>query len=203
MVPIHDTDLAEERWSKSEWESYELWEKIELRLRRRKILWILGAAVLFLALSSVPILMDRRPKWAGQGVARKLASLINQLKREASVAHSAYSLQLGGEGNMSYEISRSPSCGADSGAARTPVGRGSLESPGQENRFSVLAPEQGAQIGIPGLRLQFCYDPLKGSSTTEELSGIGVIPVNDLTEKRMDRISILLLKGASAEISFD
>jgi hypothetical protein len=208
MVPIHDTDLAEERWSKSEWESYELWEKIEVRLRKRKLLWIVGAVVLFLALSSVPILIDRKPKWAGQGMARRLASVINQVKREASVAHQAYRLRLdgantGGAGGIAsheYEISRSASCEGPSFQA---VSRGSLARPGEEGVYGILTPEQGRELGIPGLTLELCYDPLKGSASSGSLAGIGVIPVNDLTEKRTDRISILLLNGPSAEITFD
>ena len=34
MVPIYESDVAEERWSKSEWNHYELWEKVEQRVRR-------------------------------------------------------------------------------------------------------------------------------------------------------------------------
>ena len=50
MVPIHDTDVAEERWSQAEWENYELWEKVELKLKRKKQLWILATFLVFLAL---------------------------------------------------------------------------------------------------------------------------------------------------------
>lgn len=200
MAPIHDTDIAEERWSKSEWESYELWEQIEVRLRRRRTLWISAAILLFLALSSVPIIIDRRPKWVGQAVARQLASLLNRVKREASVAHQAYQLTLRGEGNTAYEITRAENCGD---THRELVRQGSLLLPSQTNLFAILNPEQGRELGIPGLRLDFCYDPLKGSFSPEVLSGLGVVPAKDLTERRLDRISILLLRGPSAEISFD
>ena len=27
MAPIYDTDIAQSRWDKADWENYELWEK--------------------------------------------------------------------------------------------------------------------------------------------------------------------------------
>ena len=65
MVPIHDTDLAQERWSQTEWEHYELWEKLEVKLS--DVARPSGSAplpfLLFFILSSVPILIEHWPKW--------------------------------------------------------------------------------------------------------------------------------------------
>jgi hypothetical protein len=80
MVPIHDTDLAQERWSQTEWEHYELWEKLEAKFRRRKAVWIGAAVLLFFVLSSVPILIEHWPKWIALGANRKLSEEINRLK---------------------------------------------------------------------------------------------------------------------------
>src|SRR5262245_34313847 len=102
MVPIHDTDVASERWSKAEWEHYELWEKIEQRYRRRRRLWILGTVAVFVALSSIPVIMDRWPHWASVTASRKLASEINALKRDASIEHQAFRLRFEGKGALSY-----------------------------------------------------------------------------------------------------
>lgn len=48
MVPIYDSDVAEERWSKAEWRNYELWEKLEQRQIRKKRLWIMATILVFL-----------------------------------------------------------------------------------------------------------------------------------------------------------
>jgi hypothetical protein len=71
-----------------------------------------------------------------------------------------------------------------------------------KDEFVVLSSDQGVGLGVPGLLREICYDPTQGS-VLEENNGFGVISVKDLTEKRLDRLTILLVSGPSAEISFD
>lgn len=203
MVPIHDTDVAEERWSKAEWENYELWEKVELRLRRHRRLWILGTLFLFVVLSAVPIVLDRWPKWATRAVIVKLAYEINQMKRDAGTNRSAYRLRFIQQKSLSYKIEKIPDCSTEQGEV---VKSGSFEIQQFGYSFSWINPSQGQELGIPGLANEFCYDYLAGNGAVLKglsIIGLGIIPDNDLTEKRTDRLSILVLSGPSAEISFD
>ncbi len=200
MVPIHDTDVAEERWSKAEWERFELWEKVEVRLRRRKLLWILGTVVLFMSLSSIPIVWDRKPKWRTLSVARQLAQEINHLKGEASLAHQAYRIRFVAGGDFDYRVERAASC--KPGEASTIVREGIIATPAEGVR--LLDAEQGSKLDIPGLVTELCYDPLSDSPESEgALRAFGVIPANDLTDHRADRVSIVLLKSEIAEASFE
>jgi hypothetical protein len=203
MVPIHDTDVAEERWSQSEWENYELWEKVELRLKRSKRLWVLATLIVFLALSAVPIVMDRWPKWKSRAMAVSLAQEINFVKKEASLGRGVYRLKLLAEPGARYQIDRVSSCSAAQGEL---VKAGDLAQASERDEYTWLLPSQGSDLGVPGLVHEFCYDSLSGSHSSlqgKSVVGFGIIPVRDLTEKRIDRLSLLLLSGLSAEISFD
>lgn len=203
MVPIHDTDVAEERWSQAEWENYELWEKVELKLKRKKQLWILATVLVFLALSAVPIVVDRLPKWMTRSVARTLAQEINRIKREASTDRVAYRLKFPDTSKLDYVVEKLPSCGSQTGEV---VRTGNLFQTKNPGDYSILNSSEGITHGVPGLIDRFCYDSLSGSSAElngETAVGFGIIPVKDLTEKRMDRLTVLLLTGSSAEISFD
>lgn len=215
MVPIHDTDLAEERWSQSEWDNYELWEKIEYRLKRRKKLWVFATFILFIALSAVPIVLDRWPKWKTRAFARKLAQEINHIKNDAITQRAAFRLRFAGEGKLSYAVEKLESCSSQHGEI---VRSGTLSSSAalttdvvpeskESNRgYTWLSESAGTELQVPGLVQEFCYDYLLGSSATQQdgvIIGFGIISVKDLTEKRLDRLSLLILSGTSAEISFD
>lgn len=203
MAPIHDTDVAEERWSKSEWENYELWEKVEIRLKRNKRFWIFVTLMVFLILSAIPIAIDRWPKWITRSISRHMASEINLIKREAGVNRAAYRLKMVGEGRLSYVIERLPNCSVPQGEV---VRTGSLEKESFRGNYTWVSSTQAVELGVPGLTHEFCYDYLLGSdvaSKSDAMVGMGFIPVKDLAEKRIDRLSILLFSGSSAEISFD
>lgn len=210
MVPIHDTDLAEERWSKASWENYELWEKAEGREKRRRQLWITATCVLFLFLSSVPVALDQWPKWMTQHIAGKFAREINRMKRDASIARAPYRIRLSTNGNLSFTVEKLKKCPTSQQKLADEPGElirtTSLNIGPSNGTYTWISPEQGATLQIPGLVSQFCFDPLVGSNLAEigkKVAGFGVISVNDLTEKRLDRMSLLLLTGSSAEITFE
>jgi hypothetical protein len=203
MAPIYDTDLAEERFSKDEWGRYELWEKVEVRLRRRKRLWIGAACFIFICLSSVPIVMDRSPKWKALAASRRLGQEINRIKRDASTQHAAYRLRFKGDGNLAYVIEKSENC---SSAVASSEREGALVYGNDASQFTLVSPKTGDELGISGFVESICYDYLSGSDAIlrgEPLVGFGIMPVNDVTEKRTDRLAILLASGPSAEISFE
>lgn len=205
MVPIHDTDIAEERWSQAEWQHYELWEKVEAKIKRRKWLWITGAGFVFLALSSVPIITDRLPWWNSLSASRKLANEIGALKRDATLHRAAYRIRFDADGSLRYAIEKGASCG-DSGA--TVVRKGALLKKSRLDEYALISPKASETLGISGLGTSFCYDYLAGSEavlTGQKLSGFAIAPVKDLASEpaRKDRVSVLLLAGPSAEISFE
>ena len=205
MAPIHDTDVASEygkdRWSKLDWENYELWEKIEVRLRRRKWLWIWSAVAVFLAFSSIPILIDRWPKWTALSANRHLAQEIGVLKRQSGIEGRAFRLRFTETSPATYAVERADRC-SDSNweTLRTQTLVGGTNSAD----FSLLKAEFGEKLGVPGLVDHFCYDALSGSDMAgESLHGFGILPVKDLTDRRIDRLSVLLIQGPSAELSFE
>ena len=199
MVPIHDTDVALERWNKAEWSHYELWEKTEQRLKLRKQLWIGLIAIIFIMLSAVPILKDRWPKWRGLTATRRLSEELNRMKRDASIEQSPMRLRFQGAGSLTFVIEKVSNCQAASGVT---LRTGDLLKEPEQSTFILMSSENGRMLGVPGLIEQFCYDPFKGANITG-LNAVGIISAKDLTERRLDRISLLLLSGPSAEISFD
>jgi hypothetical protein len=204
MVPIHDTDVGSERWSKAEWEHYELWEKTESRMRKRKGLWIGATALVFLLISSIPVIMDRSPKWAAMKYSRKLASEISAIKRQAGIDQQAFRLKFTDGSKLDYVIEKSPRCNDPS----VTIVRGGNLADGKStgDAYEILSSPVAKELSIPGIVQSFCYDAYSGSEPSEKgenLVGFAIIPVKDLTAKKTDRISIVLLKGPSAEISFD
>lgn len=197
MVPIYDSDIASSRWSRGQWEHYELWEKIEGRLRRKKMLWIGSVLILFVLTFSIGIIQERRVKWGTYTTARILAEQINSIKKEAALNRQAYRIQLLHEG-LSYQILKGDSC-AD--PKMVPVRAGRL---GQMNGdYIFLDPKIGENISIPGLVDEFCYDSLRGSLPHESVIGIGIVSAKDLAGQRLDRVSLLVLSGSSGEIAFE
>jgi hypothetical protein len=203
MAPIYDTDVAKQRWEQGEWDHYELWEKVEHRLRRYRRIWIGSTVAVFIALSSVPIIMDRSWKWASLGASRHLAQEINRLKKEAGIDHAAYRIRFKGDGSLAYQIEKANSC---SDPHTTVVRSGSLVPEEKLAGFTLLNHAHGQGASLPGLVEDLCYDYLSGSDTVlrgDAVAGFGIVPAKDLAEQRMDRLAILLVNGPSAEISFE
>jgi hypothetical protein len=203
MAPIYDSDVAEERWSQSEWSRYELWEKVEHRLRRNKRFWIGLAVLIFLSISSIPVAIDQRPRWAALSLARELALEINRLKLDASLQHQAYRIRFDGPGSLDFVVEKAESC---SSAAFEEARKGALLSGKGSVPFQLLNRQKAGEAGIPGVVTEFCYDPLQGNSNvlqSKESVGFAIAPANDLTANRFDRLAILLVSGPSAEVSFD
>lgn len=205
MVPIYESDVAEERWSKTEWNHYELWEKVEQRIRRYNRLWIAGTAFVFLLLSSVPIVMDQHPHWTALAATRRLGQEIDHMKKDAAMAHVPFRIRFSksGEDSVSYQVEKVDQCTSPSG---TVVRTGSLVSGSDVSKYSLLTRQMGESLSIPGLLDEYCYDPLQGSAPAihgDNVSGFAIAPVKDLTDKRTDRIAVLLVTGSSAELSFE
>ena len=68
----------------------------------------------------------------------------------------------------------------------------------------MLTEAVGLSLELPYLSQQFCYDPergqvLKGASVP--LTALGLIPVKDLAEKRLDRVTLLEVRGSQAALT--
>ncbi|MFL5815432.1 MAG: hypothetical protein ACJ763_17790 [Bdellovibrionia bacterium] len=205
MVPIYESDVAEERWSKTEWNHYELWEKVEQRIRRYNRLWIAATVFVFLLLSSVPIVMDQYPHWTALAATRRLGQEVDHMKREAAMAHVPYRIRFlkSDVSGVSYQVEKVDQCSSPQG---TIVRTGALVSASQVTQYMLLSRQMGESLSIPGLLEEYCYDPLRGSDPAargENVSGFAVMPVKDLADHRADRIAVLLLTGPSAELSFE
>ena len=213
MAPIYESDLAEERFAQDEWNSYELWEKVEVRLRRKKRFWIGLTVLTYLTLSSVPIVQERLPKWSALKVTRLMGQELNALKRDAIRTKAAYRLRFKGQGSLDYVVERAQNCSESSfqfereGSFRREKSswfdRMRDESGGD---LALVSPDQASQLGLRGIVEHYCYDYLAGSDgilRDEPLTGFAVIPVKDLANDRMDRLSVLLSQGASGDLSFE
>jgi len=93
MAPIYDTDVEQERFEKEEWKNFELWEKIEQRLRKKRRLIIFLSIILFFILSSIPIFMDRKPYWKAVSLSLSFTKEILSLKKQAILEHKAMRLR--------------------------------------------------------------------------------------------------------------
>ncbi len=204
MSPIHDTDVAKERWTQAEWGQYELWEKVESRMKHRKRLWTIATIGLFFILSSVPIVVDQWPKWMTRSMMRQLAQEINHVKMDASLNRTAFRIRFLEKNKLNFVVEQLDECSA---ATAKMVRMGSfVKKMSNPEQYVWISSEEGVHFKIPGLLSQFCYDPLQGNAFQEKsgsLMGFGIIPAKDLTIDRFDRASILLVMGPEAELSFE
>ena len=197
MPPIHDTDVAENRWNQAEWDRYELWERIERRLRAKRRLWIGGSIVIFLMISAIPPFRENWPHWKALALARRLGQEVNQMKREAIMSRAPYRIRL--LDGLQAEIERVSNCS-------DPVGTAVRHFDLAVSGFRWLEPARAQTLGYPGVVNQFCYDPLKGGSGLGQeasIVGLGILPEVDASSGRGDRFAILFLSGPSALVSFE
>jgi hypothetical protein len=215
MVPLHDSDVAENRWKEGEWRTFELWERIELRLRRRKFWTIAATALAFLGLLSIPIVRDRAPKWRATSAMRRLAVKANQMKVDAAALGVPLRLRLRStDEGLEYIVEKVGSC---AGAVANPLSgqewnRGPLFSSAElGNEYSVLTEDDARSLGLERVVNAVCYEPLPSAISKDEpgmpdpsrVQAIGILTAKDLAEKRLDRIAFLNFSGVSAEIDFD
>ncbi|MBS1963936.1 MAG: hypothetical protein JST04_17120 [Bdellovibrionales bacterium] len=212
MVPIHESDVAENRWKDDEWRQFELWERIELRLRRKRGWTILAVALVFVTILAVPIVQDRLPKWRALNAMRVLAVRANQMKVDAAALGVPLRLRIenSAEGPQ-YVIERIDQCDANHGfsngiveakSARVWGGGPVFENPARGQEFVVFEPREATQLGLERVTTTVCYDPL-GNTAADRVQALGILTAKDLTDKRLDRVAFLNFSGLFAEIDFD
>ena len=202
MAPVQRTDVDSERFSSEEWKSYELWEKVENRERRKRTYWIAGASVLFLLLAAVPVVREYTPKWKTLAASRRLAIELSRVKRDVTLLHSPLKLRFTDTVRMVYVVEQVPSCGSTAGMPEGVILReGKL---GKEISETVLLPpSEGLKFGLENLVDEYCYEPVTGWKGVDKGDqGLAIFPVNDLAEGESSRASVVLLSGVGGEVSF-
>ncbi len=211
MVPIYESDLAEERWAKNKWDLYELYEKVEARKAKKRRVWIIFTITFFLILSAIPVIVDRRGKWQSYTAVRKLGQELNALRREAALGQKAVRLRFTAPGTLKYVVETAIHCDSQSWAQ---IRLADLLKEPRSFDYAVITASQSKDLDIPGLINNFCYDPFRGTQTDLDAlpvksgmektpNAFAVIPVKDLTEKRLDRVSFLMLARENSETNFE
>lgn len=207
MDPLYQSDLApsseNERWAKAEWRSFELWERIEARLIRRKRIIIASTVFLFLLLSSVPVVQDRLPAWRARMVVRDLAREISRVQVLAGISHSAIRLKFVDRKKMAFQVTGHSDCSKSDGFF---IRSGVLKS---HSELQILSRDQESRFDLANLIEDFCFHSRDGASFSQfkdssvQAMGVAVLPASDVDAARSDRISLLVLSGSSAEISYE
>lgn len=198
-----------------DWGDYELWEKIEIRMRKRKR-WIVAAAVLlFLILSAVPVVMDRQPRWQAYRVARGLTQILSGVKTRAAADAVAYRVTVAPDLSLVVEKATAESVrctqtGAGLWSAVDMSADGQMAQwLAQAQGFGIaLLPMDIAQAqGLDRATNQFCYEPIAVDAAPAtggaRADGIGLLPRADLETERFDRLVVLGWHDASAQFSLD
>jgi hypothetical protein len=212
MVPIHESDVAENRWKDDEWRQFELWERIELRLRRKRTSIILAVLFIFVSILAAPVIADRLPKWFALNAMRVLAVRANQMKVDAAALGVPLRLRIenSAEGPQ-YVIERVDGCGSNHGfsngiveakPARVWGGGPLFENPERAADFVIFEPKVATALGLERVTTDVCYDPL-GTDAANGIQALGIMTAKDLAEKRLDRVAFLNFSGLFAEIGFD
>jgi hypothetical protein len=115
LLRLIESDVAENRWKESEWNSYELWEVVELRERRRKAWMVSLSIALGLFVLAFPIYAEKTPKREGLRYARLLADRLLDIRKDASRAQKKFfiKIQQTEDGKIQgdvYEADTSQSC---------------------------------------------------------------------------------------------
>lgn len=202
MVPIHESDVAENRWKDDEWRQFELWERIELRLRRKKVWIILAVAFVFVAILAIPIVQDRLPKWRALNAMRVLAVRANQMKVDAAALGVPLRLRIENSAQgPQYVIERVERC--DSGTSARAWGGGAVfDRPEVASEFVVFEPRDATRLRLERVTTDVCYDPT-GAEASGRVQALGILSAKDLTSGRLDRAAFLNFSGLFAEIDFD
>jgi len=180
----------------------ELYEKIMVRERRRKVLLITAALILFLFLCGIPVYNERFPKWESLSAARKIGVEIEELKTESLHLKKPLLLSLLETGQMRVE--QVAHCGAS--ASDVPVVEGLLHESSWTNSQSDIALMNDLEAKKTNLKFavqQICFDPVSGLSFSKNKKVIVLVPVKDLAESRLDRASYVEIETASARISIN
>lgn len=181
-----------------EWKTFELYEKIRLRQRRKRF-WISTLTfLLFLVLCAVPVVDEQMPKWKSLQLAQRLAVEIEKLKTLAIQRKQPIRMSFLDTGEMKIELVKQCQDPADAGTVL--VQKKWISDPAE---LKVLHNAEAQAFDLKQAFDQVCFDPVFGLDAIKTRRVLVVAPVKDLTENRLDRASYVILDGESAKISIN
>lgn len=204
MVPIHESDVAENRWKESEWNAYELWEAVEIRERHRRLWLVAFCAVIALVILALPIYQEQLPKWRGLRFARILSDRLLDIRKDAAHAQKRFFVKIGqdSEGRIHgdvFDAATEQDCVQQAQSNSAPIFSFPVIDEGQKE-ISLVTFSDSERLGLRGVVESVCFDPFRESDG--ESKTFAFIPVKDLTDYRQDRISTVTVLDA-ASFSFD
>lgn len=178
-----------------EWRTFELYEKIRVRERRKKLTISVIALILFFSLCAVPVVEERSPKWKSLRAAQRLSIEIEKLKTLAIHEKKPAKITFLEQGGMKVEVL--DDCKKPSG---TLVEQKQWKD--EQGALKVLTTHEAKDLDVKLVVDEICFDPVYG---LEEMKRrvLVIVPVKDLTEHRLDRASYVIMDGDSAKISIN
>ena len=195
-------DESLENKREQEWRTFELYEKVRVRDRRKKIFLSTLAALGFLTLCAVPIVEERLPKWKSLKAAQELSFEIEKLKLIAIKHKKAAKISFLETGEFRVELLAN--CEGDIGGVspKSEILEQTKWDPGA-NELKVLNPLDSVQFNVKLAIDQLCFDPVKGTEGIKNKKVVVIVPVKDLAENRLDRASYIILETPSVKISIN
>lgn len=200
-----------------DWRSFELYEKVRIRERRKKALWISAAMLVFFGLCSIPVVKNRYPKWESLKQARVLAVQLEKAKTFSIQNKKAVRVVFSTPGEI--EIRETAHCKVEGADLPTAPGAASDKTIEKlawavgtpESHPLVMVSEQLAkEFGLDFVFSEVCFDPVLGLVAPQGLSEsvkqvLIIVPAKDLTaegekEKKLSRASFVELRGPSATL---
>ena len=188
-----------------EWRTFELYEKIRVRDRRRRMVIIVLTSIFFLSLCAVPVVEDRLPKWKSLRAAQRLSFEIEKMKTLSIYEKKPVKMTfLEGE---NYRLEILDHC----------VGGQPIQSEGKKWRnddgaLKILSADEAKALGVNLAVNELCFDPVYGLDQVKTKKVIIIAPVKDLSPPEagsdqvlhaLDRASYIILESESAKISIN
>ena len=180
-----------------EWRTFELYEKIRLRERRKRFLVLFVGAVLFLSLCAVPVVQERTLKWQSLRAAQHISVELEKLKTLAITQKKPARLSFVENGEVKIEVI--DHC-TDGPSASEGVRK---KWPDAQGELRIMKTAEAKDFGVALAVDQICFDPVFGLENLKSKEVIIVVPVKDLSDHRLDRASYVVLESESAKISIN
>ncbi|NDG85959.1 MAG: hypothetical protein EBX52_13100 [Proteobacteria bacterium] len=173
-----------------------MYEKVRIREHKKRFWTIALAITLFISLCAVPVIEERLPKWRGLGAARSLSLVLEHLKTNAIREKKPLRIRFTEEGL--YQIEVLNGC-RDANPIRL------LEKSAWTGNsgLKVLSASDLSRLPVALAVDSICFDPVYGLDGVKTRQVLVVVPVNDLSDSRLDRASYVVLEGESAKISIN
>ncbi len=184
-----------------EWRTIELYEKVRVVERRKKIIFSTLALLTFLTLCAVPVVEERMPKWKTLKAAQQLSFEIDKLKLISIKNKKPARLTFLENGDFKVElIDQCKTTGPESAPAKL-VEQKHWEQDSDE--LKVLNPAETLKFDVKLAIDEICFDPVYGAEDIKSKKVVVIAPVKDLSENRLDRASYIIIESDSAKISIN